>query len=227
MCASGYKTDFMMKIEEGVYCYKTIQELQINTIVSHLKTSGCLRAVDDFAHVAGNGEYYVYVWFHLGGEPFYIGSGKGKRWLSKVRNDDFPRQLDRGDAVVYKVLSGVDKKTALAYERYLAFCVSWVRDSLVNKDNNLGFISVGATVENIGFISEMENDYLTTKVEEAFVAILSKNAFSESSAIDIFAINRFLKHYGETYFSNRPDTDNPPCMFGSLSEMPDYLFRER
>ena len=74
---------------------------------------------DHFAPHFAAGEYYVYLWRHLNGAPFYVGFGKGDRWLVGVRNQRFGEETAKRDAVVYKVVCGLDERTA----RDIEFCL--------------------------------------------------------------------------------------------------------
>lgn len=199
---SEYRTKFMSRVDSLMHVYRASDNVEIDHKINNIKYNGCLKKSDKFCCVAGDGDYYVYVWMHLGGELFYVGSGKGDRWLNRHRRIEFMRHLDQGDAVVYKVLSGVDKQTSLMYEKYISFCFSWIRDSIVNRDNNLWNISPSQTTKLLRLSSELENTYLTRLVEETVVKILENNSFQCAKAVDILAIGKFRRIYGETYFSD-------------------------
>lgn len=72
-------------------------------------------------YVCGQGDYYVYMWKHIDGTPFYIGSGHGYRWKShnnNARTREFIREVDKNDAILYKIGVGLEEKEA----REIEFC---------------------------------------------------------------------------------------------------------
>lgn len=84
--------------------------------------------------VLGDGDYYVYVWKHAWGEPFYVGSGRGDRWITKApRNPQFYYHLDNADAAVYKVVSGMNEETARMCEaNVVASCYLYAAEDITD-----------------------------------------------------------------------------------------------
>lgn len=199
---NGYETRFMERMHSLMCVCEGFDRTDIERKAKYIKWDGFIKKSEDYCCQAGNDNYYVYVWMHLGGEPFYVGSGKGNRWLNRKRRIEFLRHLDQGDAVVYKVLSGVDKQMSLMYERYISFCFSWIRDSLVNRDNNILYLAPPQTAKNLRMCNDLEDNYFTYEVEKSVAKIIEHNSFSRAKAIDILAIQEFRRKYGETYFSD-------------------------
>ena len=146
-----------------------------------------------------DGDCYVYVWKHNFGEPFYVGSGKKDRWKSlNSRCKDFYQHLDKADAIVYKVIDGLDRNTAFAYERYVSFHLSAAGYNLANSDNNYQRASE-QTKRNIDktFYS-LEREETTPAVENAVLNILNDNKSHLCRTSTLF-----LDRYGEHYFSEK------------------------
>lgn len=59
--------------------------------------------------------WYVYLWKHIDGSPFYVGSGKGDRWLNfkeHSRTNAFIKEIKKRDAIVYKLIDELDEQDA-------------------------------------------------------------------------------------------------------------------
>lgn len=161
---------------------------------------GYVRTKSNFAIGRNEGEHYVYLWKHLGGDIFYVGRGEGDRWINKHRKDDFLKHIDKGDAVVYMVLYDVDKQTAMFYERYISGCLSEGGYPLVNKDNNVHKMGVEKFHEWCRDNSALLSNELTTLVEDVILnKIIPDKDFGYSEFV---AIQNFRRMYGDTYFSD-------------------------
>ena len=164
-----------------------------------IKYNGYIAEKTNFAIANGEDEYYVYLWKHIDGDVFYVGSGKGDRYRSKNRNDEFLRHIDKGDAVVYIVLCGVDFKTARFYERYLSGSLGMAEYVLSNGDNNIIHIGEDKFKRWLDDNESKLNNELTRKIEDAIVnGILLDDDFRASH---FYSIQFFRKECGDTYFS--------------------------
>lgn len=168
-----------------------------------LKYEGYLFAKSHYAVRGDGGDYHVYVWAHLlTGEIFYVGSGVDERWLNRYRvnNKEFMRNLDEGDAVVYKIIDNVDMETARFYERYLSLSLSRCGIALANRDNNAS--RCGANKLNKRFeenAGRIANDF-TSKVEEVLLEkILSEQDFRGT---DVLRVMAFREECGTDWFSS-------------------------
>lgn len=167
------------------------------SIPETIHLDGFVCAKEEFATTGNGGDHYVYLWKHMFGNPFYVGSGQGKRWTWKHREADFSRHLDKGDSAVYKVLSCVDRETARKFERYITFHLCSMGYVLANKDNNLDKLSdksIGELIKGVGY----RNDKLTEKVESAVCNILIDDRFDGKS---VLGTQMFKEKYGDHYFS--------------------------
>ena len=170
----------------------------IDTSVRALKYDGCL--VQEFYSGVKNYEsdFCVYLWKHCWGEPFYVGSGKGDRWKSlSSRCDEFYRHIDKADAAVCRVVSGVDQKTARKYEKYTSLLLSVAGYSLVNRDN---VIREHMTIEKArAFLDECNDsdDGMIPKINSELVKIVG----SVQRGCDYRVTESFLREYGNDYFS--------------------------
>lgn len=89
---------------------------------SNLYWHRCLDSKEYDGERMGKGEYYVYLWMHMDGTPFYVGSGKNGRWIAakgKTRDDRFIAETERMDAVVYQIVTGLGEQEA----RDIEFCI--------------------------------------------------------------------------------------------------------
>lgn len=160
---------------------------------------GYVKEKSGFAIGRDEGEHYVYLWKHLGGDIFYVGRGVGDRWIDKNRKDDFLKHIDKGDAVVYMVLYGVDKQTAMLYERYISGSLSEGGYPLANKDNNIHKMGIEKFHEWCRDNSSLLSSELTRQVEDVILnKIIPDKDFGYS---EFTAVQNFRRMYGDTYFS--------------------------
>ena len=168
-----------------------------------LKCNGYLFAESHHAVRGEGGEYHVYVWAHLlTGEIFYVGSGIDERWLNRYRttNPEFMRNLDVGDAVVYKIIANVDRETARFYERYVSLSLSSGGIALANRDNNAsrcGIAKAKAWLKENA--DRIDNDF-TREVEEVLLEkILAERDFR---GMDVLRVMKFREECGTDWFSS-------------------------
>lgn len=164
-----------------------------------LRYDGYLASIIGESVCEGDDEHYVYLWKHAWGDPFYVGSGEGDRWTSLGgRCDDFYLHLDAGDAAVYRVLSGVDAKTARLYEKYVSANLSNAGYTLANGDNNAEYKSDDARERMMARCKQIEGLDLTKRVEGAVMKIIG-----HESRCDYRVTDHFLMEYGTDYFSRK------------------------
>ena len=164
-----------------------------------IKYNGYVAEKTKFAIASGDDEYYVYLWKHIDGDVFYVGSGKGDRYRSKNRNDEFLRHIDKGDAVVYIVLYGVNSQTARFYERYLSGSFGMADYALSNGDNNIIRIGEDKFKRWLEDNKSILDNELTHKIENAIMnGILLDRDFR---ADHFYSIQFFREECGDTYFS--------------------------
>lgn len=173
------------------------RNLKISSGVSNLYWYGYLSAIDKKAVNAGDGDYFVYVWKHAWGDPFYVGSGQGRRWKEKQsRCDGFYQQLDKADAVTYLLLSGVDAQTARLFERYVSVNLVEAGYTLVNGDNNPGNLAGQARERMIRRCAKTESHELTPAVQNQLFKVLA-----DEPQCDYRITREFLEKYGAGHFS--------------------------
>lgn len=168
-----------------------------------LKYNGYLFAESRYAARGEGGEHYVYVWAHLlTGEIFYVGSGIDDRWVNRYRskNPGFMLELDKGDAVVYKIIDNVDMDTARFYERYLSLSLSSCGVALANRDNNASRCGIEKSKEWLNEnANRIANDF-TRQVEEVLLEkILSDSDFSGMHVLQVMS---FREECGTDWFSS-------------------------
>ena len=164
-----------------------------------IKYDGYVSFKSNFAVRLEEGDYYVYLWKHLDGDIFYVGSGHGERYKSKNRNLECLKEMDKGDSVVYMILTGVSYKTARFYERYISYNLGLAGYSLTNSDNNLkkvGEINVKKWLkDNVATI----NTDLTRGIEKV---ILDKIIWdTDFRASEFYSIQAFREECGNEWFS--------------------------
>lgn len=168
-----------------------------------LKYNGYLFANSHYAVRGDGGDYHVYVWAHLlTGEIFYVGSGIDERWLNRYRltNPGFMRNLDAGDAVVYKIITGVDRETARFYERYISLALSSCGVALVNRDNNASRCGMDKAKAWLKENSDRISNAFTCEVEEVLLEkILSERDFHGTHVLRVMA---FREECGTEWFSS-------------------------
>lgn len=146
------------------------------------------------------GQHYVYLWKHINGSVFYVGSGKNDRCINKNRCCEFLKHIDAGDAVVYIVLKEVDAKTAHFYERYISYSLSEMGEPLTNKDNIIARSERNAVdrwyKENQDTI---KNDF-TRQVENVLMCHVYGDM--DFKLGELLGVQKFREQYGDTYFSD-------------------------
>lgn len=188
---------FAGKLDEVRRMELASAKLLVENRVSLVSFDGYLRALVTKAVQECAGNYCVYLWKHAWGEPFYVGSGTGNRWKSKSsRCDDFYLHIDAADAVVYKIIDGVDRNTARLYECYVSASLSAAGYVLANSDNNIAKSSDSEKERIISKCSLVEGSDLTKAVENAVFEVINHNP-----RCDHRITSAFLEKYGTDHFS--------------------------
>lgn len=136
------------------------------------------RCIDSFPHDGvklGDGECYVYLWMHLNGAPFYIGSGKQNRWLSVgtgARNNLFEKATEKMDAVVYKVATGLDDQEARNIEFCLIHLLTYEGNFLAQRSHNYLIESEKTQIKSHQRYKKLRN-FRVVQAERALYNILS------------------------------------------------------
>ena len=213
--------DVKSAFEEALSCYQSMS-LGDKYLISRgsrnhliraqawmLKYNGYLFADSHHAARGEGGEYHVYVWAHLlTGEIFYVGSGIDERWLNRYRltNPGFMLNLDAGDAVVYKIVTDVNRETARFYERYISLALSSCGIALANRDNNVSRCGMDKAKTWLKENADRISNAFTNEVEEVLLEkILSERdfhgtyvlrvmAFREECGSDWFSSGKFINH---------------------------------
>lgn len=166
--------------------------------VADLFWNGYLAKIDKHRVMGGGDRHYVYLWKHAWGDPFYVGCGTGDRWTTKKpRTDKFYPHMDKADAVVFKVLDGVDEHTARMFEKYISVSLVEAGYRLANGDNNPEFMTMSARDRILDSLSEIEAHELTPRVQKALLDILIYDC-----KCDYRITHCFRKKYGENHFSS-------------------------
>lgn len=202
---NDYQSSWDKCIEEynrlsfGEKCRISSSAQRVSVYYTHISYDGFVTAKDRFAVTEANGDAYVYMWKHLVGDVFYVGSGVRERWKVKNRSASFLKEIDKGDAVVYKVLDGVDRETAFIYERYISCSLSEVGYNLCNRDNS------AAGDKKKQFEAWKKKNYKELKSERCKLvehAVIDKILLDRDFSWTVFLEQRkFLEEYGEHYFS--------------------------
>lgn len=196
-----------LSVQLGEFDSKPIcEKLRISKLVrdtcsgkSLIRLDGYVRAKSDAALVLGCGPGYVYIWSHMGGDPFYVGSGVNNRWTCLgSRPEKFYAELDCGDAVVYKVVSGVSVEDARKFERYISLTLGSAGFDLANSDNSPHKGAVGAAEKWICEFELNVGKAMCDDIYRVLNGIISDEMFSYG---DIMASRRFLLENGASYFS--------------------------
>ena len=176
-----------------------LKQSSVSFETSTLATNGFCLSTDRLSTHGDGGEYYVYLWKHaLSNKVFYVGSGKGDRWTMKFgRSDAFYKEIDFGDAVVYKIADCLSEKEARQYEQYASISLSLAEFKLSNKDNNVELKSDKSTERGIKRNDELSNAEFTKLFEDAMI-----NIVGDIPKIDYEIVENFRKKYGRNYFSN-------------------------
>lgn len=96
-----------------------LRNSELSFLAGNLRYYCCIDMKEYDSFISYNGEYYVYLWKHIDGAPFYVGSGKNNRWLNtnpNTRSKEFLKELKRRDAIVYKVATGLTEKESRDFE---------------------------------------------------------------------------------------------------------------
>lgn len=168
--------------------------------VMALSHNGFLKAIDDYAVCAGDGEAYVYLWKHLAGDVFYVGSGVKNRWKSKYRGNDFLKEIDAGDALVYKVVDGLLRQDAYFWEQYLSYSFQMARCGLTNGDHRLTSNKREAWES---FAADNEARLNSQLCEDINNTIINNIVKDKNLSIVLYkTIKVFRREYGDDYFSS-------------------------
>ena len=122
------------RVRNNILGAKIHHQTLIEIATDRIANEGCVCTKDGLALDYKGGDYYVYLWKHMFGEPFYVGKGKGDRWKNIHRNQTFTAHIEKGDAVIYKVITGLDHESALKYEKYVSWLLSNAGVILANQD---------------------------------------------------------------------------------------------
>lgn len=111
---------------------------------SNLQWYGCVDVVmpNGGAFEVTEDSYHVYLWKRIGGEVFYVGSGKGGRCYVS-RKHDFGSALNGKDAIVYIVAYGLTLEDARALESRAIYELSKSGQPLLNKAHNANRLKGG------------------------------------------------------------------------------------
>jgi hypothetical protein len=190
-----------MSFKEKIEMVKTVNSVSggghINFEVWKLASDGYLKAIEHRTIYREDGEHYVYLWKHAWGDPFYVGSGKNYRWTNKsARCNDFYLHLDQADAVVYKILDGVDEHTARLFEKYVSVNLVEAGYTLANGDNNPEYMADGARKRRVDSCKEIDKHELSSAVQNTVCCILC-----DSPKCDYRVTDKFIMENGADYFS--------------------------
>ena len=181
----------------SIWSGELVKRTRISHYENNLLYDGCLEHSDKIAVRGDGGECYVYVWKHAFGRPFYVGSGKGGRWLNKNRKPDFLKHIDMADAIVYKVLTNVDRKTAYECEKFVSLLFTLHEVELSNKDNNAMLKHTKITPDEF---ERMLEEPIYKEIKSVVLnRVLGADDLPYEAAL---GQEEFKKHYGNSYFSN-------------------------
>jgi hypothetical protein len=156
-------------------------------------------AEKDFSTDKGRGEAYVYLWKHLDGDIFYVGSGVKGRNRSKNRCDGFLQEIDKGDSVVYTIVSGLTRQEAFLYEKYLTYTLRVAGVDLINGDNKMNRGDVDGLK---GFIRDHEDELSQEILSEIENILLRRVESDHDFSYNVYRmISNFRDKYGTDWFS--------------------------
>lgn len=173
----------------------------ISNEASHLYHRGYLKEDDSALYVCrttlfDEGEHYVYVWRHMNGDPFYVGSGKGGRGrsVSANRPDRFYGELMAFDAVLCYVATNISEKDARFIEHYCSFILSSDGVKLTNCDGVVHRMSPST-------VAKKEKEYAANEkcvvVKKRLDFLMSKQYKPDEHYGEI--VNRLWKEYGTLF----------------------------
>jgi hypothetical protein len=186
---------------ERVRVCKTMSE--INKRHSFIKYNGYVEFKSNFAVKLEEGDYYVYLWKHLDGGIFYVGSGHDERYRSKNRNAECLKEMDKGDSVIYMVLTGTDSKTARFYERYISYNLGLAGYTLTNSDNNLEKVGEGHIKKWMTDNAAKIDTDLTRSIEKSIIDDIIWD--TDFRADHFYSIQAFRNECGNEWFSSTID----------------------
>lgn len=171
---------------------------QTCNLLRKIAIHGYVREKKDFSVSVGNGNSYVYLWKHILGNVFYVGSGINDRYKSKNRGKEFLEELDRADVVVYFVATDMDRNMAYKLERYVSGVLSYPIP-LTNHDNRITEKNKDDFIAEIPSLLDGFDENTRKQIENAIGLILSDDDFTYRERV---AANDFIDEYGSHYFSS-------------------------
>lgn len=139
------------------------------------------------------GEHYVYIWRHMNGDPFYVGSGKGYRSRSTYdRPTDFYGELMALDAILCYIAADISEKDARFIERYCSFALSSSGVKLTNSDGVVSRLTA-AGVERKQREYQKESDKVFV-IKRRLDFLLNKRYDVPANRGEV--LTRFWKEYG-------------------------------
>ena len=173
----------------------------ICTAIDRVEKTGFVKKKERFAVSFGNGNAYVYLWKHMNGNVFYVGSGTGNRCEFIGRGYNFARELDDADSVIYIVADGLNRDEAYKIERYVSGTISLLNPLfLKNKDNIIKNCDVNKFIEESKESLSCFDGGDIRSLENAVVNILIDNDFTYMDAI---TTQEFFDENGRKFFSSR------------------------
>lgn len=204
-----YKSDSLSKRvhqlkSKGYVDYKDGFAVNFKNTTPLIDKMECINSIairDGFAGKEGEKNSYVYLWKHMNGDVFYVGSGTGKRSTAIKKNDKFLSEMDKGDSVVYIVASGLKRYQAFVLEAYVSNLMSLMVVNLANEYN-----VVNTKKKKYDFMSRADGlDFwlgrgVNDRVNCAIQKILRDRNFSRDDAM---TTAMFLSENGLNYFSQK------------------------
>ena len=190
-----------MSFKEKIEMVKNVNDVSglghVKFDVWKLASDGYMKSIEHRTIYREDGEHYVYLWRHAWGDPFYVGSGKNYRWTNRsARCNDFYLHLDQADAVVYKILDGVDEHTARLFEKYVSVNLVEAGYTLANGDNNTEYVNSEARQRRIDECKKIDSHELALAVQNTVCCILG-----HSPNCDYRVTDEFIMEHGADYFS--------------------------